>query len=312
MPIYEARSLDVLGNPVDGYEVNDYRALGEVYLSPTALETATSDVEDSNSILRELAAKGWLPERPHAPEQIEWEGVDQDLIVYAPDNAWAGFIGDEPRFISMMEPPRLGLTGGARNRQIERDRAAAEAKLRTDETLDMVEGRRPVLELAHQEWRGDGGPDADGVEFWNTVIEYKHDKKTYRKVGPCGSCMPPGILVEMTEDDTGRVTTQRCDECNLYEDDVEAERALHKIRGYGLAIELGFYTPEGRIGIEVRAGDVGDNGAENVSDRFEMPMVDWNSRPTLGFDPVTGEELLPTKSQVSEILVSLDKFLETH
>ncbi len=315
MPIYSVRSLDVLGNPVDGYEVNDTRRLGEVYLRPEALERATSDA-DTNEILQALANRGWLIEDPTVPERLEWEGVDQDLVVLTPEDAWVGELEDEPRmngprFIAMVEPMRASLSTSARNRQAEQNRAVMEAKLQPNEHLHTVEGLRPTLELAHQEWRGDNGPDGDDVEFWNTVIEYKKDARKLRKHGPCGSCSPPGILTEMNGDEIEGGETQTCDECGIYASDLEAERALHKIRGYGLSIEFGFYAAEERIGIEVRAGDVGDNGAENTSDRFEFDLAEWHRRPTLGFDPVTSEELVPTKAQVNEILVSLDRFMES-
>ncbi len=308
MPIYTAHRLDVLGNPIDGYEVNDSHELGEVYLRPSDLERATTDVEDSNAILMALDDKGWTPGvGPEGePAQLRWEGVDQDLEVLVPESAWAGWNGnDATRFIAMVDQPREGLTGAARNRQIERAHAAAEAKLNPGERLRSVDGLCPVLSLEHQEWQGDSGPDGDEVEFWNLVVEHKHDRKKYRAVGPCHSCSPPGILVEMIEDDTGRVVTQRCDECSLYESDQDAERALHKLHGYTLRIAVGFYRALERIGVEVSVDD-GD-----TSDRFEWPLAEWMERKTLGFDPMTSEKLRPSKAQLQELLVALDHFMET-
>ncbi len=68
--------------------------------------------------------------------------------------------------------------------------------------------------------------------------------------------------------------------------------------------------------VEVTLGyDDGQLGVEldpiGVSDRFEWSLADWQRRPTFGFDPVTSEELRPTKAQVQDILVALDRYLES-
>lgn len=46
------------------------------------------------------------------------------------------------------------------------------------------------------------------------------------------------------------------------------------------------------------------------NDSFEWYLADWQRKPTLGFNPLTREEIIPNKKQVEEILVALDQFLE--
>ncbi len=304
MPLYEARSLDVLGNPVDGYEVNESHVMGDVYIPPHP-ETQTGLFDAFNRAVSDaLVDRGWLAQPNNRGQgEYEIEGPEAGLLtVLGPEAAWAGAV-DGPRRDRFIDMIRLD------DRASTRARTNATTQLQSGEQLVRVDGMRPLVDLEPQQLADDGPADAE-VEFWNTVIEYKHDKKKYRAVGPCGSCSPPGILVEVEEGDTGNVVTQRCDECRIYDDDQSAEQALHKIRGYALTIELGYYADTERIGVEIRAGDV-DRGEGNTSDRFEWPLADWQRNPTFGFDPVTSEPLAPTKEQVDEILVALDHFMET-
>ncbi len=308
MPLYEARSLDVLGNPVDGYEVNDTRRLGEVYIPPHP-ETQTGLFEAfSQHVLGALADRGWTSS---STEGYEVRDEDEAIGILSHEEAFVGDNdNDGPRFIAMSPISQIDRNAAGNEtgrRMYHRARAAAEEQLHEDEELLLEEGDRPALSLHPQELTDQGPAEAE-VEFWNVVYEYSRDARQRRARGPCGSCRPPGILQEM-ESDRG-VNTERCDECDIYPDDEHARVALAKLQGYNLSIELGFYADTQRIGVEVRAGDV-DEGEGNTSDRFEWDLAEWQRHPTFGFDPVTSEPLAPTAKQVEEILVALDHFMTT-
>ncbi len=156
MPIYEVRSLDVLGNPVDGYEVNDTRRLGEVYLPPGS----TYD----EGVINALVEKGFLTENAvellHANE-LAVEDVDDQIEVQTREVAFSGDNdNDGARFIEMAPdaPPNSA--------KYRRAQESAERALEEGETLQFDEGYRPWLNLMNlQEY-------VKGLKpFWSTKFK---------------------------------------------------------------------------------------------------------------------------------------------
>ncbi len=116
MPIYEVRSLDVWGNAVDGYEINDQRRIGEVYLRPT---------DGDPDVLQPLIDAGLLRNLPDDDLQVEisgdGEGIeiselvvedvlirDEDENVARDDNGTREVQGERP----LLELHRVRLSDG--------------------------------------------------------------------------------------------------------------------------------------------------------------------------------------------------------
>ncbi len=175
MPLYLVRSLDVLGNPVDGYEVNDTRSLGELYVRPPF---GPEDL--GQQILEALEGTRWLDGLDGV--SIEDNG-DDDLEVTAAETAFV-VLGDEPgpdggtRFVSMAEglpPLTAALTASGASltdrRRYERSRQKAEDQLDLGEVLDVLDGHRPVLSLEGQ-FISDSGPRV----FWASAKDTKRSE----------------------------------------------------------------------------------------------------------------------------------------
>jgi hypothetical protein len=241
--------------PIDGYEVNDTRRLGEVYVQPYLLfvDDMTADAAALDvSIVAALVDRKWLS--VGAPRLLEEGRLQFDhqgdglVTIEEQETAFVGDVGySNPRYIA------IAPVGAA---AFERARSQAERRLEPGENLLTGDGFRPILELEQQ----------------FTSDDIRH--------GPGRS------LVWETK------TPVPASEGNMTPD----EHTLH--------IEVVYSTESGRIGTVVTVLDSG------LSDDFEWNLADWQRRPTLGFDPLTTEELTPTQKQLEEILVSLDAFLE--
>ena len=142
MPIYEVQSLDVWGNARDGYEINDQRRIGEIYLRPTDIAEG-GDLD----IIRNLVNAGYLGE--YAPTAFR----DGDLLLE---------VGEED--IEVLE---LVLE---------------DVEVEPDDDLEQTsgdavqhEGERPLLHLSHdrQTWN-----EGNAEPFWKTVepvMGYHHE-----------------------------------------------------------------------------------------------------------------------------------------
>lgn len=213
MPIYEVRRLDVVGNPEDGYEVDDTHRLGEVYIRPL-------DPEEQGENDRDLAIRA---------DYLAW------IVIEA-------LVGG--KWLSSTAP-----------RAFERGELAVEEFAGIDGGMYVEEtpvrgDRRPIISLVPQDF---GTREHQGQVFWRTTI---HVPATP------GNGMP---------------------------DEHQLEIALTLL---GEQIES-----------LVTVGD--------TEDGFVWPFEEWRPRLTLGFDPLTSEELRPTEAQVEQILVALDYSLET-
>jgi hypothetical protein len=266
MPMYEIRNLDTVGEPAWGYEVTASQKLGMIYLKPALVGL---DEASTLEILRRLE-KWVLPRIHHLSDEEDklWHLYNDDLLNLQETEA-----GIEVRVTEF---------GGGEDEN----------------------HQRPVLELRSNLTVDAPSHESELATFF--TWQQDHPKKPgARKRGPCGSCLPPGILQDMNN--VGE--TQRCDECDLYADDDEAQIALAEIKGYLLGAELSYYADTGRIGSYVVAASSSEES--NVSDRFEWPIKAWMKRPSLGFNPLTGEELRLSGADLSNALVSLDKFMES-
>lgn len=265
MPIYEARSLDVNGNPVDGYEVNDTRSLGEVYVQPASLfdDDMTADAAGwSDAIIAALVDRKWLsvnaPRMLEAGE-LELEFNDREVTISEFEEAFVAQLDDalKDRFLEMVPVPR---PTGQRRSHLE-DRLADQ--LEEGEELGEQGGHRPIIALEEQ-WTTDQIRDGKH-QVWE------------------GRVLVPAAGGNMTPDE-------------------------HEI------LIVVMYDEEGaRLGIDVTVlsrDGMTDPDHVGADDSFEWPLADWQRSPTLGFDPLTSEELEPTKQQLEEILVSLDAYLE--
>lgn len=254
MPIYEVRSVDAVGNPVDGYEVNDTRRVGEVYIPPSG-EIGMQDDERvreryDGQIIGALADAGLLGDHVYGMPVVEHVN---EIEIYEPEVCFAGEDQGRERYIEMA--PAQGVSPAERRRyEAAEDRARRE--LQGDEELVTIDNLVPILFLEPQELRGEG-PTADGTAFWETKVKVDHAD-------------------------------------NLQSDSHQSRIIL----GYA----------DGRLGVEIVAQD---GRSPLSSDRFEWDLVEWQRKPSFGYDPLTNDELSPTKAQVREILVALDQHLET-
>ncbi len=99
MPIYLVHSLDVWGNPVDGYEINEERDIGEVYIP------VRHEEENDVSIIAALVERRFLSstaQRAFDDERILIGGApgDEDIEIFERDTALSAVNEDgEERFI---------------------------------------------------------------------------------------------------------------------------------------------------------------------------------------------------------------------
>ncbi len=211
MPLYSVRSLVAVGNPVDGYEVNDSRAAGEVYIRPWSDEAGPGLEQDDPNVREVIGAlaDAELLGDEAGPVEVEFhDSLETEMILV-----------NEPEYA-------------------------------------------PYLELERQILHG-GGPIIDRTQFWQHEI--------HRRGG--------------------------------YDESSPFPRAPYDIR-----FVLGYDA--GRLGVEVLVGASVDPRPLTQRDRFEWDLAEWQRRPTFGFDPLTSEEIRPTKKQLAEILVALDQYLE--
>ncbi len=238
MPLYEARSLDALGNPVDGYEVNDTRNLGEVYINPLAAESMLNEGNIPYTLVDAGLLGGAVEVDARSSDDVTFVVLEEAFARSWPDGGTS--------FIEVMSQD-----GRARERM--RQKLERELKMNGEGAeLEVVDGYRPVLSLEPQ-FISDNIAEE---EFWSSDPE-RH-------------------LASLTHPN-----------------------------GWRTYIELAFDEESQRIQARVLVDD------GNTSDAFEWQFVDWRKKPSLGWDPVSSEEIVPTKSQMEQILVAMDAFLES-
>lgn len=161
MPLYRVSTPDVWGNAVEGYEVNDQRAAGEVYVRP-----GTGDEE----LVGVLIDAGHL--RPAARQafrdgalQVDAPGFDGDVTITENDPQWAAV---DPE---AAEQRWLGASS----------RAEAEAQLEEGEEAEEVVGERPILLLSALEGHPQGAPVWSGVVD-DATVEVFRGAPNFRRV----------------------------------------------------------------------------------------------------------------------------------
>lgn len=338
MPLYEVISLDVVGNPVDGFEVNDTRELGEVYIAPPREEIGYQDPPHARqqyeaSIFKALADAEFIGD--HGGE-LEIEFNEDDFDVNEQVSAWVG--------------EYEGAGGDARFLEMQPTRRDPNRLLEENETLGVVSDFMPILHCEPQILHG-GGPVVDRTEFFRIKksqperdearqLAFEFSEELRRELSPENFTETVRRNAEETDD-------RICHSHDFCDANMAMAAAFETVTGreyrpldgdaddelwqeaWGLAKEWGFDPPYdievilgydgGRLGIEVRAcrGSAGSPHVhpgvpDDIRDRFEWFLADWQRRPTLGFNPADSEELKPTKKQLEEILVALDRYLETH
>ncbi len=243
MPLYTAFSVDVWGNPIDGWEVNAQRELGEIYIS--TVDEAWRGYADAfdQYLVQRLVDRGWLKagtaDLVADGEIFVEDDADGNCVVRSRVTAFAAVEEDQAtieeggsgRFISMVEAPHTAA-------QFDRARQNAAQDLNQGQTLEEVLGDYPLIELEPQMLTFD---QAGSCVFWT------QSRKNLK---------------------------------------ISAE------------------FDEGRIGFVVNT--------HGQIDRFEWDFAEWRERPRFGFDPITSKELpAPTKAQLAEVFVAMDKYLET-
>ncbi len=183
MPIYSVRSLDTVGNPVDGYEVNDTRNLGEVYVA--RLPERQLGYDYAFPFLTALITAEYLGDITRDDIRVEHSG-DGDVEIQLLETAYAGTIGNEPRFIAMA--PRSRSV-----READRQRAAADAQLRTDEEMDFIDGFQPILSLEPQ-FISDSIRDEKN-KIWQLAFPTEDDGLRLVEVGYDGESQRIGVTV---------------------------------------------------------------------------------------------------------------------
>lgn len=271
MPLYEVRSLEVRGNPVEEYEVISRRPVGEVYIRPESGDVSFDDPHGASAFETEvivglmqfqmldedaLEALGQSNLRVMTDGGLLWiEEYEEAFVkVTNPDEA------EYEEFIERVEHPG---TPRADRRQAELQADVDEAQERNrvnqgDEVfVETREGFRPRYQLVAQ-------PNVpyvseDGIGFWDDTL---YDVKN------------------------------------------------HKVSGHELHLGLGYDVDE-KIGARIVAEViVTHHNRPGATDRFVWPLEDWQRRPSLGWDPLTSTEMHPTKAQLEAILVALDQYLE--
>lgn len=348
MGLYTVSSLDVQGNPVDGFEINDTRELGEVYIAPPREEIGFQDPprvrnQYETSIFKALADAEFIGD--HGGElEIEFDdegGIDVNEQV----RCFRGVLDrtNVERFIEMAPPP----DDNNRGRWVKAE-TAARAQLEDGEELEVVEGFMPILHCESQILHG-GGPVVDQTEFFR--IKKPRSKRdeaqrlAFEFSAELRRRLSPEDMAEVVRRNAGEIDDRICHSGDFCDSNVYMAAAFETIFGrefhpfgpdaddtlwneaWGIAKEWGFNPPydveiilgydSGRLGIEVRACRAGSphihpGVPDDVTDRFEWDLADWQRHPTLGFNPADSEELKPTKKQLGEILVALDRYLETH
>lgn len=153
MPIYFVRRLDIVGNPVDGYEVNDSRDAGEVYIQPQSAfrdDPTTAAAPYDYAIVEALVDGGLLS------NQFALRGLEQgevtvdhadDIEVSTQETAFSGEwgVGGERRYIAMA--PEGDPASRRDTLTYERAQAAAEEQLLEGETLVVDRAPRPLYSL---------------------------------------------------------------------------------------------------------------------------------------------------------------------
>lgn len=130
MPVFAPIRLDTLGNPVDGYEVNDSRSVRpDIYLPPDFTDQEVVEALVEADILRSEALKFF------ADEELVVETGGQDLELLDRESAWA--VNDQ--YVEMV--------GYLRDEPLERRRIAEHEGVDVDEVVE-VEGFRPFLALS--------------------------------------------------------------------------------------------------------------------------------------------------------------------
>jgi len=143
MPLYEVRSLDVWGNAVDGYEINNTFRDGEVYIPPDA---------GDDEIIGILAGHGHLNRRAAEMLQAGQAFVEDDggglieITELDPELAAVSDENDEGRYIG------------------------SEDELEEGERSETVEGHRPVLNLMAVDLT------TTRLPFWRQGISVPADK----------------------------------------------------------------------------------------------------------------------------------------
>jgi len=329
VPVYSVRSLDVLGNPVDGYEVNDSRALREVYIPPSSADAAPWE----RVIVAALVEARVLSTlAPAALERGELTITHDDLTIEEQETAWVGLYegeGGDVRFLEMQS----GRPGP-------RERASVSRMLEENETLGEVLGSRPIYSLEQQLLEGDF--DEDGI-FREEVLHFGPrfvgDSNTAKVANAFSRILrerlAPEELRQVVERNRAETNPDVChsqDFCdaNMAMNDA-FEEAMDRGFDYGgdeadeeiweaaweLAKTYDFTVPY-RLHIEVSLQDEKssivikvsvDDG--DTSDTFWWPLADWQRNPSLGYNPTTGKKLKkPSERQLAEILVALDQALE--
>jgi len=176
MPLYEARRLLTTGNPIDGYDVNDTRPLGEIYIRPEANRQLDQGV--NNSLLDLLAEKDWIGRQN--VEVVETD-MDGQVTIYLAEEAYVGINADgEYRFLAMVDP-----TPARSVREADRRRAAAVRLLEDGEQIAVDNGggeMNPILQLDPQVLHGGelvnpkkyapGGRGWSPGTFWEHIEKY--------------------------------------------------------------------------------------------------------------------------------------------
>jgi len=337
VPIYSVHSLDVVGNPVDGYEVNDSRALREVYI-PASLDSEFAIDGQDRNVCEALIANGTLDpaareERLAGSLNFEYGGPGEPITVTLNESAFAYMNREEEtgdQFIAMVP---------SAPRERARVRAQAEQNVpNADWEVDEVTNNRPILSLTPQELISDTDADlfVDKGVFWQTTLHFGPrfvgDSDTVKVAIAFSRILrerlTPEEMRQVVERNRAEADRNICHSQDFADANMVMNDAFEEVmdRGfdyggdeadeeiwsaawemaktydfeapYSLQVNVGYH--DGWIGIVVSGPD--------ASDRFEWPLQDWPH--TFGFDPLTSEEIRPAKKQLAEILVALDQALE--
>lgn len=144
MPRYEVRTLDVWGNAVEGYEINNVFRHGDVGVRVDATDEQLIRALVADGSLSKNAIEAYANDELHVDDQWEVIEISED------DPEWAAVTDDNHEDARWLDV---------------HTQAEAEAALEEGERAEQVIGHRPVLHLFLQEGRD------EAVPFLNQRIE---------------------------------------------------------------------------------------------------------------------------------------------
>ncbi len=348
MPIFSVRRLLCVGNPVDGYDVNDTRDAGEVYIPPSGELGMQDDQRPYERAVLKALADAELIGDEAGPGELEFEG--EAILVNEPVSAFVATRedSDEERFIAMCPEGSLLVPGNGPGGMVERHppptrrqsqrfeaaRQRAAAELQGGELVDVVDGFEPYYSLDPQEIPADSeviwktvahvGPKTPGTEVekvaaafsrllraqlsaadMETVVRRNEDRSI---AGGCHShdfCDANMVMSAAMQEVTGHTEYEivdsigrEADLTDLWNSAWDLAMKQKFVVPYDLSVLIGYSVSESESQVVSEVEDRFPLPAVSPVDRFSWPLADWQRAPTFGFDPLTSEQLTPTRKQV--------------